>query len=122
MNPTVALNGVAAIALAGYVGAVIYNGNLNAMIAALSEEAGYLEFVAALAVLWYLAQWKVLGGATNWLVIGFCVAVAMKIVADPTVVQAIGDFGAGRLTMWEALMTAFGVSPTITNPQKTPGN
>ena len=62
------LTSVSAIALVGYVGAVIYHGNLLALINALKSDWRYLEWVAAVGILYLLARESYLHGPVVGLV------------------------------------------------------
>ena len=89
------LTSVSAIALVGYVGAVMYHGNLMALVNALKSDWRFLEWVAAVGVLYLLAKESYLHGPVVGLIGIAVVAFLLKHTAG---VQAAGnDIAKGNL-------------------------
>lgn len=95
-------SGVSAIVIAGYIGAVIYQGNLKALELELLKERGYLEFVIALFIVHSLMNYAPTGDITNLLLWGSLIALALKTV---TAINqgALGDFVTGKIGMFDLL-------------------
>lgn len=106
------------IAIAAYLAAVIYQGNLSALGTQLMTEEGYLEFLVALVVLWALAKYgpggpifKMLLGTT---VIGVGLTVSGKLPQLGTTLQA---FGSGQANMLQTIQALFSnVTPAAPTP------
>lgn len=101
------LNSVSAIALVGYVGAVIYHGNLMQLVAQLGSDWRFLEVLAAIGVLYALAKVPVLTGPVMLLVGVAVVGVLLKLAQNSTILTAFQAFGTGQLSL-SSLADAFG--------------
>lgn len=62
------LSSVSAIALIGYVGAVIVNGNLSALVTKLESEWHFLEFLVCVGILYGLVKVDAISGPVSLLI------------------------------------------------------
>ncbi len=104
------LNGLTSIFVAGYIAAVVYNGNAQKLFNELKTETGYLEFAIALALIYYLVMNKYTGDITSMFVLAAAVAMTLKIMinlGDTTIFQ---EFAQGKRGLFSTAGALFGVN------------
>lgn len=99
------LDGVSAIVIAGYLGTVIFNGNLLSLIAELKTELGYLELVIGYFLLQELMKFPATSGISKAFVYLGLTAGALKLItAIPP--QLFTDFAAGKIGLTNFVISA----------------
>lgn len=97
------LTSVSAIALVGYVGVVMYQGNLLPFLQQVGKDWEFLEWVAAIGLLYWLVKNEYLSGPVSALVGIALIAMLLKLTANPTVTSAVNSFGQGNLSLLSTL-------------------
>ena len=86
---TTAFSGFAALAIAVYLGLVVYNGNVTALMAQLKTEVPFLKWGVALLVLYFVRV--EIGGALGAEIVGL-VLLALLLVTGATLFPAMKKF------------------------------
>lgn len=84
------------VLLGGYLIAVFYNGNSEKLFSALSHERGYLEFVIALVVLYYLLKYDKTGIVATFCILGGT-ALALQNAGKINLGNATDKFAKGQI-------------------------
>ena len=104
-----ALDGLSAIALGGYVTAVIFHGNLNPLLDDVVKQRGYGDFVIAAGTLWGIAEWKPGEPVIGALIIGGLVAIVIKVASNrQSIAGAFQSFADGQTDIFGLLAQLFG--------------
>lgn len=98
----------AALVIAGYLGAVLYQGNPLELINELSKEAGYVEFAIAGYILYLLVVNKQVGQITGPIVTLAVLAAVIQAMQSAAVQSAVTRYNRGELSLLGALMFATG--------------
>lgn len=101
-------NTAAVIAFVGYIGAVLYQGNPDKLAKELAQEARFLEFLAALAAVWFLATNSTTGRYAAPLVGLGVVAALMNFVGRAGVADALDAWTRGQVSAFDTLKKIFG--------------
>jgi hypothetical protein len=103
------LNGIvgagSGLAIAAYVLAVTYQGNLDALGAMLMKEETYLEFVIAIVVVWALSKYAPISPITDLLIFGAFAALALRIAGKVSLPSILSQFANGQATMLQTVQT-----------------
>lgn len=97
------LSSVSAIALVGYTGAVIYNGQLINLLSQMTKDWQFLEFIAALGILYYLAKQDYLSGPVTALIGLAAAGFLLRVVANPQATTAVKSFANGSQGLFQTL-------------------
>lgn len=112
MNAQGAATAVAAIALAGYMFAVIYQGNPDLLLEELSKELGFVEFMVALYIVRLLIENKATAGIAGPIVGIAVVAALLQFVSLPGTQSALNAFRQGQAGLLDTILSAFGAKKT----------
>lgn len=93
------LSSTAALAIVGYTGTVIFQGNLIALVTQLSKDWQFLEVIAAMGVLYYLTKIEYLQGPMTALIGLGVLGVVLKVASNSTLQTAFRDFASGGLDL-----------------------
>jgi hypothetical protein len=119
MKPGSLANVAAVFLAAGYIGAVLYQGNGNKLAAELSKEGRFLEFLVAVYIVWFLASQKgPVGKIASPLVTVGLVAAALVWISKAGVADAIRGWQAGNAGMFETVLKIFGAETVPTTEGK----
>ena len=101
------LSSVSAIAVIGYVGAVMWNGNLEALGAQLYADWHFLEFVAALGLLYLVARADYLSGPASALIAVAAVGLAIKTLSNEAVQSNLNGMLQGQVGLFKGFAGVF---------------
>lgn len=103
------LSSVSVLALVGYVGVVIWRGNLVALFTQVNADKAFLYALVAIGVLYYLAKLPTIGGPVRLIIGVTLLALLLNIFGAGGVAQSFADFQAGKITIAQ-LFNNFGIS------------
>lgn len=109
MNSAIAslLNGVSAVAIGGYLAAVVIQGNADEFISEAISDWHYVEFLLALIAIKAALDLPYIGEAVFWFVAMAATATALKVVSDNDAFNALKEYGNGKASMFETVMRIF---------------
>lgn len=105
------LSSVSVLALVGYVGVVIWRGNLVALFTQLNADKAFLYALVAIGILYYLAKLPEIGGPVRLIIGVALLALLLKTMTAGSVKQTFSDFQSGKATIADAFTSvaeAFG--------------
>lgn len=89
------LSSVSALAIVGYTGAVIFNGNLMAMLTQLTKDWSFIEVPIAVGLLYALYRVPVLREPVGIIVGLTLLAVSLKLFTNSNATTAVSQFASG---------------------------
>lgn len=101
-------NTASVFVIAGYLGMVVYRGNMGALLSELPKDAGYIEFLVAGAVLKVIVDNPNTHSVALGLVAVSIVAVLLKAASGSGNLSALSEFGAGRAGIFQTVTKLFG--------------
>lgn len=98
------LSSVSVLALVGYTGVVILHGNLVAMLHQIYGDRGYLYWMVAVGILYYLSKQPTIGAPITFLVGMGILGVLLKVFGGQAnfLPQVFQDFAAGKINIVQA--------------------
>jgi hypothetical protein len=108
-----ALGAASGLAIAAYVVAVIYQGNLDNLGSMLLKEEGYLEFVIAIVLLWMLHRYGPDSPITDAITgIGILVVI-LRLASTANLTSALSSFASGQAGLMQTVQALFGHPATV---------
>jgi hypothetical protein len=105
-------SGVSAIALAAYLGAVVYQGNVSALMGDLYNDRGYLEFVIGLFIIYQLMTFAPTSELSTGLFVLALIGVLLKF-ASAINSQTISDFMNGKIGLYDLMARISAVTSSV---------
>jgi len=103
------LNGVSAIVIAGYLGAVLYQRNGSTLVVEAQKDYGYLEFLIAIVILKMIASNERTHDVAIMLIGAAVIAMMLKLItATPVSTGALKDFASGKTGLFDTAKAVFG--------------
>jgi hypothetical protein len=99
----------AAVAIIGYIAAVLYQENPDVLAKELANDARFLEFVVALYALYLLWRAPGIGPIARPLILLGVASAALVFVNRSNVIDAIRAWNSGSASMFETLLKMAGV-------------
>ena len=100
------MDGLAAVALASYLAAVVLKGNTNGFLKLALQETGFLEFLIAIFLLYQLGQVQALKPFTGPLITAAGVILIFRLISGADM-SAFNDFSAGKIGLFELVSRTF---------------
>jgi len=91
-----------------YLGAVVWNNNVNTLGAMLIKEGGYLEFLIAIALLMVIHTYLPGNPVTDLITAIAVVAVLIKAAGNTNISTALTNFSNGQATMLQTVEAILG--------------
>lgn len=111
-NSGSSLNGIvgagSGLAIAAYLIAVTFQGNLDQLGAMLLKEESYLEFALAIIILWALNKYGPTSPITDLLMTGTVIAVILRISAKINLSSITSNFASGNASMVQTVQAIVG--------------
>jgi len=114
-----AVNGVSGIAIAAYLGLVVWQGNISTLFTDIQQDYGYLEFLVAMVVLYQISKIPEL----HEIVISFVVVAVIGLLLTKgqgsAILTYLQNFGSGKIGLFgESKSTLVApVNATVTTPK-----
>ena len=89
MDKLQGLGAISAIALAGYLGMVVYRGNVNVLLTQLGTETGFVKWGISLVVLWFIVSET---GGSLGAMLGLLAFIGLALVAGDKFFPAVSKF------------------------------
>lgn len=105
LNLSNTVGAVSGLALATYLGFVLYNGNTGTLKNYLLQEEPYLEFIAAIAILWLLTKYGPSSQITDFLIVGVLLAMAFRIASRVNLPGVMQQFATGQVGLFKTIST-----------------
>lgn len=111
------IDGLLILATAGYLIAVMLQGNFETFLGNAIQDYGYLEFLIAAIILYALAQNKTARPYVIWMVVFIVILVLIQHGQSASVVSAAKSYGAGDKGLFASIFAALGFSPPSNKQQ-----
>ncbi len=100
-------NGASALAIGGYLAAVVYQGNVKPLISEMSGDYGYIEFLVAGVILKVIVDNPATHEVATLLIVAAVIAATLKFAAGSGNLSALENFANGNASMLATLEAIF---------------
>lgn len=104
-NPSAFTNGIASVALGGYLAAVVYQGNTRELFTLVREELPFVEWMIAFLILYWFARTESTSDIGKPLITISFIALALIAFqrAPRNIFQRLKEYGDGDISLYELL-------------------
>lgn len=110
MGPANLMGAASGLAIAAYLIAVVYQGNLDKLGGMLLKEEGYLEFLVAIIALWTFHRFAPTSPVTDVITTVGLIGLAFKVAGNINFTSSLSAFASGQKNMAQTVSAIFGSS------------